>query len=147
MPDDVSTANIRLIATDLDGTLIGRADELPLYADFAESLADLRQRNGTIWVACTGRSLKSFRRFFDPMRTSGLAPDYVIVSHAYIFKLTPCGYIPYVFWNVHIAYMVLSEWLNVRTAIRDWTALLTRGTIGVKVLRRRWDELALRFDT
>ena len=140
-------ADIRLIATDLDGTLIGRANELPLYADFADILADLRKRHGTIWVACTGRSLKSFRGFFEPMCMAGLAPDYVIVRHAYILRLTPYGYVPYIFWNLHIAYLVLSEWLNVRTAIRDWHALLTRSTVGVTVLRRRWDELAMRFDT
>jgi hydroxymethylpyrimidine pyrophosphatase-like HAD family hydrolase len=147
VPDDVSRANIRLLATDLDGTLIGRANELPLHADFAEILSDLRKRYGTIWVACTGRSLKSFRRYFEPMQLTGLAPDYIIVRHAYILRLTPYGYIPYVFWNIHIAYMILSEWLNVRTAIRDWHMLLTRSTVGVKVLRHRWDELALRFDT
>jgi len=140
-------ADIRLIATDLDGTLIGRANELPLYADFQAILSGLRKQHGTIWVACTGRSLRSFRSYFEPMRITGLAPDYVVVRHAYVMRLTRYGYVPYVFWNLHIAYMILSEWLSVRTAIRDWYALLTRSTVGVKVLRRRWDELAMRFDS
>ena len=94
---------IRLLTTDLDGTLIGGASEFPLYPTFREQLIELRRDHDTVWAICTGRSLPSFRHFFEPMRTMDIRPDFVIIRHAYIFSLTRAGYVPHILWNLRIA--------------------------------------------
>ena len=66
---------IQLLATDLDGTLIGSATEFPLYNSYREKVTELKRNYNTIWVACTGRDLSSFKRFFSPMRSMGMEPD------------------------------------------------------------------------
>jgi hydroxymethylpyrimidine pyrophosphatase-like HAD family hydrolase len=45
--DQVTMEDIRLIATDLDGTLIGSVDEFPLYSQFRQRLHAYRRENGT----------------------------------------------------------------------------------------------------
>ena len=77
-------AEIRLIASDLDGTIIGKPEDFHLYSDFRDELEELRRRYGTIWVACTGRGRRGFDRFVNPMAGLGLRPDYAIIDHAYI---------------------------------------------------------------
>jgi hydroxymethylpyrimidine pyrophosphatase-like HAD family hydrolase len=140
-------ATIRLLATDLDGTLIGSANEFPLYTDFRERVNTLRERHGTIWAPCTGRSMRSFKAFFAPMRMMGLQPDFVIIRHAHIFALSRYGYFPHVFWSLHIAYMLWANQWYVREAINDWHRTITGGALGVRTVIKKKDRLRLRFDS
>lgn len=135
------------MATDLDGTLIGSANEFPLYTDFRDRLETLRDKEGLIWVACTGRRLRSFRRFFSPMRMMGLAPDFVVVKHAYIYSLTSLGYLPHVFWNLRILFRMWISRLSVKDAIDEWHQMITGVASGVSTVRQRRDRLCLRFDS
>ena len=141
------TPDIKLIATDLDGTLIGSANEFPLYSTFRDRINDLQKRNGVLWAACTGRSYKSFWAFFSPMRTMGLMPDYVVIRHAYIFGLTRFGYLPHIFWNLHIRYQLWLNKLYVREAMNEWQELMTGGALGVSMVHRKRNRLCLRFDS
>ena len=138
---------IRLIATDLDGTLIGSANELPLYATFRDKVNELRSRFGAVWVACTGRRLKSFLSFFTPMRMMGIMPEYIIIRHAYIFQLTRFGYLPHFAWNLHILYQLWRDRLYVNEAIDAWHGMVTGGSLGVTTTRRRRGRLSMRFDS
>lgn len=140
-------AEIRLIATDLDGTLIGSANELPLYTDFSEQIARLRARNNTVWAACTGRKFSSFWAFFGPMRHMGLYPDYVIVRHAYIYRRTRLGFFPHIVWNISILIRLWREGLAVGDAIDRWHETLTAGAVGVNTIRRSSKRLGLRFES
>ncbi|MDA0576798.1 MAG: HAD-IIB family hydrolase [Verrucomicrobia bacterium] len=140
-------AEIRLLATDLDGTLIGSANELPLYADFAEQIERLRDGNGAVWVACTGRKFSSFWTFFSQMRHMGLTPDFVIVRHSYIYQRTRIGYIPHIVWNVSILWRLWREGLAAGEAIDHWHETLTAGAVGVNTIRRSNKRLGLRFDS
>lgn len=140
-------AVIRMLATDLDGTLIGSANEFPLYNNFREKVQDLRRNNGTIWVACTGRSLTSFNEFFSPMRMMGIMPDFVIVNHAYIYSVSSFGCIPHLLWNLRIRYLIWASQLYVREAIDEWHEMITGVSLGVSTIRRKSDRLCLRFDT
>lgn len=140
-------AVIRMLATDLDGTLIGSANEFPLYNDFRVRIHELKRSNDTIWVACTGRSLPSFREFFSPMRMLGVMPDFVIVNHAYIYSIRKFGYMPHLFWNLRIRYLIWVSHLYVREAIDEWHDMVTSVTMGVSTIRRRKDRLCLRFDS
>ena len=138
---------IQLLATDLDGTLIGSATEFPLYTSFREKMNELRKNYGTIWVACTGRNLKSFRRFFSPMRTMGMSPDFVVVSHAYIFERTRMGYMPHLIWNLRIAYLIWINQVTARDVLNDWHETITGVSGGVTTLKRTKGRLRLRFDS
>ena len=53
----MSKADIRLLVTDLDGTLIGSSAEFPLYATLSERIAGLRRDDGMKWAICTGRTI------------------------------------------------------------------------------------------
>jgi hydroxymethylpyrimidine pyrophosphatase-like HAD family hydrolase len=139
-------ADIELVATDLDGTLIGSANDLPLYVDFRDRINEIRRRNNAVWVACTGRRHRSFHRFFSPMQSMGLMPDYVILRHAFIYKLTRHGYWPRMFWNIGISLHVAFNKLRAPSAIRNWHSLLTGGANHVTTVRRTRDQLCLRFD-
>lgn len=140
-------ADIRLIATDLDGTLIGSANELPLYTDFREQIDGLRERHNAVWVACTGRKFSSFWQFFLPMRNMDLLPDYVIVRHAYIFRRTSLGFIPHLVWNISILIRIWREGLAANEAIDRWHETLTGGATGVNTIRRSKERLSLRFES
>jgi len=138
---------IRLIATDLDGTLIGSANDFPLYLSFNEKVNELRAAHNASWAACTGRTFRSFKSFFYPMRTMGLTPDYVVTGHSYIYRLTRFGYMPHVFWDIHIHFLIwLNKWYG-REAIRQWHELMTASSLGVMTVRRSKDRLWVRFDS
>jgi HAD superfamily hydrolase (TIGR01484 family) len=94
--------NIRLIITDLDGTLLTEKPEFELYNEFRDRMFALRTRHGIKWAICTGRSMQSFSDMFLPMRTFGVVPDYVITRHAYIFSMGRRGFAPHLLWNIRI---------------------------------------------
>jgi HAD superfamily hydrolase (TIGR01484 family) len=138
---------VKLIATDLDGTLIGNADEFSLYEEFGDRLGVYRAKYGAIWVACTGRSLRSFLRFFGPMSELGFAPQYVIVRHAYIYRRTRNGYRPHYAWNFCIRYHIWSSHLYIKEALMKWQRMITGMSSGVTVIFQNRNRLCLRFNT
>jgi HAD superfamily hydrolase (TIGR01484 family) len=138
---------IRLIATDLDGTLIGSMNAFPAYEEFRERLSACREKHGAVWVACTGRSLRSFLHFFAPMQTLGMAPEYVILKHAYIYRLTRFGYRPHYAWNFFIRYHIWSSKLYMREALNQWHRMITGMSEGVSTVYHRRNRLCLRFST
>jgi len=138
---------IKLIATDLDGTLIGNANEFPLYDEFRDRLDIYKQKYDALWVACTGRSLKSFLHFFSPMATLGLEPDYVILRHAYIYRRTRFGYRPHYAWNFFIRYHIWSSKLYIREALNEWHRMITGMSEGVTTVYHRSNRLCLRFNS
>jgi len=137
---------IQLIATDLDGTIIGSARELPLYVPFRDRVNELRRQYDTAWVICTGRTLGTFREFFTPMRMMGSVPDFVIVRHAYIYGLTRFGYMPHLFWNLQIRYLLSMSDFNTQEAINEWEEQVCHFSTGVTTVKKRRDRLWLRFD-
>jgi len=139
---------IKLIATDLDGTLLGRTGEISLYDDFRKRLELLRSKYNTVWVVCTGRSLRGFKHKFSPMETIGIYPEYVIVDHAYIYRRTKSGrYRPHYSWNFLIRYNIWSSRLYIKDAIERWYKVIYEKYRGVTVLYHRRNRLCLRFRT
>ena len=139
--------DIRVIATDLDGTVIGGANEFPHYSEFREKLDDLDSRRQTVWVALTGRSMASFRRFFRPMGMVNLEPDFVVVHHAYIYSRTVLGYLPNLLWNVSVYMERAHKGIQRRRALKQWHALMSGSSLGVRTTRRTRTRLSLRFDS
>lgn len=133
------------MVTDLDGTLVGSVDEFPLYMTFRERVQMLRRECGARWVVCTGRTYRSFRNFFSPMKAMGLTPEVVIVRHAFIYTRTRFGYLPHVLWNLRVLLLLWLDRASSRRAIQEWHAMITRTTQGVRTVRRKRDRLWLRF--
>jgi hydroxymethylpyrimidine pyrophosphatase-like HAD family hydrolase len=140
-------SDVKLLATDLDGTLIGNANEFHLYEDFGDHLAEYKKRYGTTWVACTGRSLRSFLHFITPMQTMGLTPEFVIIKHAYIYRMTRFGYRPHYAWNFFIRYHIWSSRLYMREALSSWHKMITGLSEGVTTVYHRSNRLCLRFSS
>lgn len=141
----MASPSIKLIVTDLDGTLIGGDNEFALFAKFAERLRLYREQYGAQWVICTGRSMHSVETLLEPMRTMGIEPEYVIIHHAYIYRRGWRGYWPHVFWNLAIRFHVWSSTLYLRGAINEWHRLVRNMTKGVKTVYHRHNRLCLRF--
>lgn len=138
---------IRLIATDLDGTLAGSGSDFMLYPELASRLQTYRERFGAEWVVCTGRSLNGFESAMQPLMAVGIAPKYVVVHHAYIYRLGKRGYWPHIFWNLGIRFHVWSSTLYLRGALNEWLRIVRAMTGGVTTIHHRRNRLCLRFRT
>lgn len=138
-------AQIKVIATDLDGTLIGNMADISSYPILAAQLRDLREKNGTIWVVSTGRTIKSFRKLFAPLRLMGLCPDFVITEHAYIHSLGHVFWLPHFLWNWHIRWRIFIHNLETKSLIRDCIETLQAVTWRVQVKRQTDMESWLTF--
>lgn len=139
--------DIRLIATDLDGTIIARADDFHLYPAFREKVEDLRARCGVILAICTGRSLRSFHRFFTPMRMMGITPDFIIVKHAYIYSCGRFVYVPHVLWNLRTRYAIWFNRILAGRAISRWHRTIREQIPRTRTLHKTRNRLQVRFDS
>lgn len=136
---------IKLLATDLDGTLFGKYGELPLYGEFRKRLKTLRVKHDALWVISTGRSLRSFKHLFSPMEMMDIAPDYVIIKHAYIYQRKRNSYRPHYIWNFLIRYHIWSSRLYMKEAIQKWYRMVMDTTDGVTTVYHQRNRLCLRF--
>jgi HAD superfamily hydrolase (TIGR01484 family) len=136
---------IRLIATDLDGTLVGPTDEHASYAPLREALNKLKDQHGTVWSVSTGRSIRSFRDVFQPMVSAGLQPDFVIVKHAYIYGLSRFGYAPHFWWNLQTRHLVWRNRLRSRRALKHCHKIIASRFRHVRTTRREPDRISLHF--
>lgn len=137
--------DIRLIATDLDGTLLGESTSVETFSAFREQLAAIRDRRSIAWVISTGRSMHSFKKVFSPLQMMGIQPDYVILRHAFIFGVTRWGFIPHRLWNLSIRYRVWRDRLNVHKQITGWQGMLALAHKGVKTIEKKPNRLCLQF--
>lgn len=140
-------SDIRLIATDLDGTLLGEGSGLDVFNEFKSLIDALRERNRAIWVISTGRSKESFRKVFHPLQLMGVQPDYVILRHAFIYGVSRFGFIPHRMWNLWVRYRVWVDSLNVHREINRWHQLTLVDRRGVHTVEKKSSRLCLRFDT
>jgi hydroxymethylpyrimidine pyrophosphatase-like HAD family hydrolase len=138
---------IEMLATDLDGTVIGGVQEFPLYAEFRRELARLQETCGTVWIACTGRALSSFKEFMQPLSRMGVEPDYAIVRHAYIFVRSRIGWYPHVLWNLHILYHLWLDRRATEEALIAWHRTIVACAAGVRTLRLNRERRTLQFDS
>jgi hydroxymethylpyrimidine pyrophosphatase-like HAD family hydrolase len=139
--------DIRLIATDLDGTLIGNTREFHLYTDFRDRINGIRNKNRCVWAVVTGRTLAGFRRFFNPMRTVGIEPDFIIARHAYIYGPTRFGFLPHIWWNLRMVYVQWVNRLKIHRVLDRWHRDILKTIPGVETLMRKKDRLWVSFGT
>lgn len=138
---------IRLVATDLDGTLLGYHPQFGVYSAFRDTIDDLRRTNRAYWAICTGRSLSSFRAVFKPLLRFGVAPDFVIVQHAYLFSCSRLGYTPHWGWNLKVLALRLRHRILLRRQIPHLRRMVSRAFPFVRVTRMGSSSVTFRFDT
>ena len=96
-------AEIRLLSTDFDGTLVEHARDPVFDRDCLAMIRDL-QKNGAVWAINTGRSVdlleSGLTDFEFPVR-----PDYILTSERDVFR--PCSnggqWEPFGDWNSRVA--------------------------------------------
>lgn len=93
---------IRLIATDLDGTLIDHDETLEDYEQLCRAVANVRQFGGK-WCIITGRHLGAMQTILREFYYKRLVPDYLVVEDARIYTVRlPLRFWPHWYWNLRI---------------------------------------------
>jgi hydroxymethylpyrimidine pyrophosphatase-like HAD family hydrolase len=138
-------ATIKLIATDLDGTLIGSTDEMPVYSDFAERIRDLRISQGTSWAVLSGRPLRSFLECSEPLRVAGLLPDYAILRYSLIYQREGESYRLLWRWSLATLWKRVLRPIITRRVLREWHVAALETFRGTRTLTNTPQRLQLRF--
>lgn len=136
---------IKLIVTDLDGTLMGSRDEYEVYTPFRLKMQDLKARHGTIWAVNTGRGIGNFKRVFQPMRSLGILPDFVIVSHAYAYGIRNWYFKPHYLWNLQILFFILKNRAFSRRMIKQCHKTIKDRFRRVRTLHMNSESMRLGF--
>ncbi len=135
-----------MFVTDADGTVMGARPEFGQYRAFRSKINELRTNYGIIWVVCTGRSLRGYKQIFKPMRMFGIAPDYVIINHAFIFECKKRGFLPHWVWNLRILWLQWKEKLTTRQMLRAIKQSVLSQNPFARVLVSNRQRLSFRFD-
>jgi HAD superfamily hydrolase (TIGR01484 family) len=137
---------VRMFVTDADGTLMGHRPEFDQYRDFRGKINELRNTHGAVWVVCTGRSLRGYKRIFRPMNVFGINPDFVIANHAYIYECKRWGFMPHWIWNLRVLRLQWRERWALRRAIpRLRRAVLSHNPFA-RLVYCSGDRLSFQFD-
>ena len=78
--------DIRLVATDFDGTLFRYGNESAHYPRFGRAMRRLRRENGACWVVFSGRTLSSLKRASRSLAGMRIAPDHIVVRRSLVFS-------------------------------------------------------------
>lgn len=93
---------IRLLATDLDGTLIGNGEQDADYDAFRDLVGAVRRRGGE-WAIITGRHLGAMQNVLVEFYYRRLVPNYVIVEDARMYRVhLPLRFWPFWWWNLRV---------------------------------------------
>ena len=87
------TDEIKLLATDFDGTLmtLGVEQSSESRHSFQARVSDIQSQGG-VWVLCTGREYSSFRVAYPFLECSGIAPDFIVARGGRIYERLRNGY-------------------------------------------------------
>ncbi|OPZ30579.1 MAG: sugar phosphate phosphatase [Lentisphaerae bacterium ADurb.BinA184] len=94
---------IRLICTDFDGTFVGDQPRPQRLMEFRDLLRPLARQCGTRWAIVTGRRLGDLRPALAELAGFALAPDYLIVEDALIYRNGRHGpHLAFAWWNLGV---------------------------------------------
>jgi hydroxymethylpyrimidine pyrophosphatase-like HAD family hydrolase len=137
--------DVRMLVTDVDGTLLGRRPEFDQYRQFRLRIDQIRTVYSTAWVVCTGRSRSSLQSVFRPLRAFGIAPDYLITQHAFIFERRGRRFVPHVLWNLGVILLLARHTRQVSRAIPRLRRAIFERVPFPKVLHRSSHRICFRF--
>lgn len=136
---------IRLLATDLDGTIITARDEFDLHESFRKLIGDLRTNGNAYWAISTGRSLSSYHKVFAPLLASGLRPDYVVTRHAFIHSASRYGYVPHIIWNMGVQFYIWRDVRHSRRILRHCLGEMKRNFRRITTVADQRDRICIKF--
>ena len=114
----MSSAAIRLIATDFDGTLYHESGQPPVPPALEQLLAE-QQALGVKWVINTGRDRLSLMQGLAHCRL-GIQPDFLVLVEREIYSRSGEGYAGWEEWNVACQVAHGEAFVAVK---RDWRRL------------------------
>ena len=95
--------DILLVATDLDGTLIGNGEQPRDYRAFRDFLRRFRVDWHTRWAIVTGRHADSVRSGLAELTMHGLVPDFLVLEDSRIYRRNAKGnFSPFRWWNFRV---------------------------------------------
>ncbi len=136
---------IRLIVTDLDGTLIGNDNELAYCGRLAELINTYRSQYGAVWVVCSGRSARGVGTSVEELHQMGLHPDYAIVRSAFVYRTDRYSWRSMYAWNFGIRMHMLMNIFYQRSVLREWHRKMRQTFKNVICVYQRRSRLCLRF--
>ena len=139
-----SGGRMRMVVTDLDGTLLGSGSDREFQPVFVQRIEEF-QKNGGLWVIATGRGFRSTKRLLHPLWSLGARPDFIIARHAFIYGKTRLGYMPHPFWNNHIRKVLADDVKALEQAVMRIRVRMLRGYKSARLITGEEDRLHLRF--
>ncbi len=138
---------IRLLVTDLDGTIIGHRDDRALYPEFKELIDYLRRTRKLRWIIATGRHYASFRSFTSSLEKRGLHPDLVVTRHGCVFEYRGKGYHFKAAYAARVAMATMLGLARSRRTLKRMHRHLSSHVRGVRRVLQLKDRFTLRFAT
>ncbi len=146
--DSQSRPPIRLLATDLDGTLIGNDEQHADFQAFRAILSNMRDHHETRWCLITGRHIAALQGVLGHFMMHCLVPDFIVVEDARIFRFNRRGkLVPFFWWNCHVDFMRLFLRWRSRRMLRDWQMTLQSMFCGARDRSRAGTDIWLHFNT
>jgi len=137
---------IRIVATDLDGTLIGNGEEPEDYRVFAAMLVDMHAQWGTRWGIITGRHLNALRGILTTLQLHRLVPDFIVVEDARIFTVDDRNVAtPFFWWNMRVDARRLGLNWRHRRRLHRWRTQLRERFPKAQDLSRKGIDVWLRL--
>ncbi len=136
---------IRLLVTDLDGTLIGHREDRQYIAEFKTLIDELRRDGLLCWMIATGRHYRGFRSYTTSLERAGLYPDLVVTAHGRVFERHGGGYRVKPGCTVQVMVALVLEHVRGRRALKRMHQHLSNSTQGVRRVLQLPDRFTLRF--
>lgn len=112
---------IRLLATDLDGTLIGCNDRPEAYQAFRDTVRAFRARWRMSWAIVTGRHAEAIKGPMVRLAAHGLSPDFLVLEDARIYRRkSSATFRPFRWWNFSVGRRRRALLRRYRHTIRGW---------------------------
>lgn len=134
------TLPIRLISTDLDGTLYHEPSQPPMPPELLEAIGRL-QAQGVRWLINTGRDLPGV---LDALRRSGagVAPDFLVLVEREIYVRRDGGYAGLSDWNARCARDHATLFARIATRLPELRQRLSRCFRG-RVYEDAWSPVCI----
>jgi len=143
----VRKPDIRLLATDLDGTVIGHRDDRACYPIFKDLIGELRRNRHLLWIISTGRHYGSFLSFTGSLERAGIHADLVVTHRGRVFERHGKGYQLKLAYTARVVLASMLGHTRARRELRRMHHHLSTHVRGVRRVLLLKDRFVLRFAT
>jgi hydroxymethylpyrimidine pyrophosphatase-like HAD family hydrolase len=139
-------AAIRLLATDLDGTVAAAQSSDSALVELADEITALRSRFGMKWAVFSGRSKRRCLRLLSAFRHRGVFPDFLVIKQVYLYRRTRAGYVPCLRRNLVILWRLSRGLSASRHVLDDWYESNVNRLETMRTMIRSEHRLRMRFE-